>query len=226
MSRLPVISLTISGQQSRQLQAELAGVRNGFPRVLSGAQNKTIKTGESRIVKDLAKIINLQQGSPNAERRDTARVGSQKYIRDYISIRRATYEKLEAQIRFRRKGIPLYAYKAVQRAMGVSVKPRKDRPAQLLRHTFIADMRSGHRGIFERRIFPTKQTRREKRVRNGRAYWTELPIDERYGPTVLGVYEGSPGLAQMIETDIHSIYHKNIASQVDRVLDRKRAENA
>lgn len=224
MSRGAVISLSINDAQMRDLLVTLAGVRDGIPRVISGAQNKTIKTGESRIVKDLAKMINLPQGSPSAKRRDLKRGTSQKFIRDYISVKKSNQETLLAEIRFKRKGIPLFAFKAIQKKAGVSIKARKDQPRQLLKRTFIADMKSGHRGIFERRTYPTTQTHREKRKKDGRTYSTELPIDERYGPTPLGVYEGSPGLAATIEAEIHSIYDKNLASQVDRVLARRKPD--
>lgn len=215
MSRGAIISLSINPAQMRDLQETLAGVRNGIPRVISGAQNKTIKTGESRIVKDLAKMINLPQGSPSAQRRDLKRGTSQKFIRDYISVKKSNQETLLAEIRFKRKGIPLFAYKPIQKKAGVSVKPRKDKPRQVLKNTFIATMGSGHRGIFERRRLGSKSSG----PRHGR-----LPVDERYGPTILGVYEGSPGLAAALEAEIHTIYDKNLASQVDRVLQRRKLD--
>jgi hypothetical protein len=132
-------------------------------------------------------------------------------VKDAISIRSANYQKLFGSIHLSRKPIPLYDFGGLQKAAGVSVLVRRQGGRQVLPGTFIARMKSGHIGVFERH---GRQGNRAER----------LPIDERFGPTLLGIFAGAPGVAREVIDGLEDTYRKNLASQVDRLLHRQKAE--
>lgn len=76
-----------------------------------------------------------------------------------------TASGLEGDVIVRARPIPLVEYAGRQTRLGVTVEVKKGR--KLIRHAFIATMKSGHRGIF---------------VRRGKA---RLPIKELFGPAIV-----------------------------------------
>jgi len=198
---MPVeISVTVTPAQQKDLEQTLAGITNGLSRVMVGAINKTLLTGRSRIVKRIGQEIELKQ----------------KVIRESVGIRRAKGgESPQGAITFSRKAIPLIKFSPQPKLpgkgkgrTGVTVKVRKGK-RETLRGTFVARMKSGHIGVFERK------GRGAARVKRG-------PIVERYGPTVLGVFDGAPGVAAEEIAALGPVLMKNIASQVDRLLARRK----
>ena len=197
------VSVTISPEQLADLKATLAGVKNGAPKAITAAINRTLTTGRSRVVKRVTGIVNLKA-------RDA---------RDVIGTRKATYSTLEGSIRLSRKAIPLINYGARQTKKGVSVAVRKGEGRKVIPHTFLATMRSGHTGVFERK--PGSKHVRRVNAKHPEGVWTQLGIRERYGPTLLGVFQGAPGVASEVIADLAEVLKKNLASQIDRLLGRK-----
>ena len=90
------------------------------------------------------------------------------------------------------------------------MKTRKGKARELLRSTFIINDRKG-RGIYERKGRGNKRVDRK-------------PIEKRFGPSPYGVYENAPGVASEIEANAGELLAKNIDSQVDRLLSRRKAD--
>lgn len=198
------IALTINAAQITKLTTELAEIRNGVPKAITSAVNKTLTTGRSMVVKRLAAEINLKQ----------------KEIRDTIGIKKATYDTLQGVITISRKGISLMKFApkpsapvlnrtALMKLKGVSVKTRRGKGRELLAHTFVARMKSGHVGVFERKGRGTNRTKR-------------LPLHERFGPTPQGVFEKAPGITTDVMSGLTDTLAKNLDSQIDRLLLRKK----
>ncbi|WP_080436323.1 hypothetical protein [Burkholderia ubonensis] len=95
-------------------------------------------------------------------------------IRKTLSATRATPARLIAALTATGRPIPLINYGARQTTKGVTVRVKNG--SKTLRHAFIATMASGHIGVFER-----VGTGHKRVTRNGRAYWSGLPIRELYG---------------------------------------------
>jgi len=216
-----VLSLTVSDAQVAALVADLGEIPKGVPKAIVGAINKTLATGRSLVVKRLTKELALKQ----------------KVIRDTIGIRKATYDTKRGVITISRKGIslmqfspipavPAYEHKValirklVQKGQGieklrlpagVSVRVRPGKPREILKGTYVAKMRSGHVGVYERR-------------RTGGKRAPRLPIQERFGPTPEGVFSHAPGVAADVMSQLGATLQKNLDSQVDRLLDRKKAD--
>jgi hypothetical protein len=135
---------------TKAVEKMLANVKNGAARVARDALNDTADHVRAAAVRDIRGKWNVQAGE----------------LRKRIKINpRATINRLQALVQADGEPIPLTAFKARQIRKGVSVAIVKGKRT-LIRHGFIATMKSGHRGVF---------------VRAGRQ---RLPIIERKAITI------------------------------------------
>ena len=114
---------------------------------------------------DTAKSAQSKAASLIAKRTGL-RVGTVKPRIFYDHIAPGDYE---IAVRSSRKPIPLIEFPTTQVATGVSTRAWGQQ--QIIRHAFIATMRSGHTGVFRR----TSKSR--------------LPIKELWGPTIYGTFK-------------------------------------
>lgn len=210
---MPTINVKPDPQTLAAVQVELAEIANGANKAVSAAINRTLTTGRSRITRRLKKEINLPAGNAKDPQDGT--------ISKFLKIRKASdgggggVANLEGQIIITREPLSLMLFKpspntpGPTKVAGVSVKTRTGKAKELLRHTFVAKMKSGHVGVFER------QGRGNKRVKR-------LKIQERFGPTPLAVFEKAPGIAEETLSELGDVLEKNINSQVDRLLGRSK----
>lgn len=110
---------------------------------------------------------------------------------------RATPRNLEADVIARGKAQPLMAFGARQTKKGVTAKAWGKRKSYA--GSFIATMRSGHKGVF---------------TRKGKA---RLPVKELWGPSVPGTFAQEAVYAQADEM-AHAALQTNIGRQIDRAL--------
>jgi hypothetical protein len=196
---MAAITIHLDRGQLRSVQEELAGVRNGANRALSGAINKTLATGKTRIKRKLAEII----------------MAPQKTIMDGVSLKRARPDdNPQGSIIFKRKPMPLVKFKPKpqQTGAGVKVTVIRDKGQEEHPHWFVATMRNGDEGVFDRKPGPGPTGRVPR-----------SPIAEKYGPTTVGVLSGRPGLLLDVERDLQGVLETNLASQVDRLLERPKS---
>lgn len=183
--------------QRKELAEVLANVRNGVPRAISGAINKVLPKARTRFVRAVGDRITV----PARE------------VRERIAVKKASPATLEGTVTITRKPIPLIEFRARQtKKGGVTVQVRKGQAREKFRDSFIAKMKSGHEGVFRRRF-------------KGKGRVARLPIDERFGPTVLGVISGAPGLLNEELAAAHEDLGRQIDSQVDRLLNRKKVSD-
>lgn len=192
---MAIITLGLNPEQSGQLRQDLAGFKNGFPKVVTAAINRTLLTGRSIVVKRLAKELRL----------------TQKEIRAVTSIRKANYQKLSGSVHVTKNAIPLMQFKPKQTRAGVTVSVRRGKPRELLRGTFIATMKNGHVDVFER-----------ERLGGGKRAG-RLKIKKRFGPTPAGILLNAPGVIQDVMGEVGPVFQKNLRSQTDRLLDRRKS---
>jgi hypothetical protein len=202
------VSVSVDPVQLRELEELLDDIPKGLPRAVNSAINKTLTSARSQIVKRLARILNLPPGKAKDPQPNT--------ISAYVGVLRSNFQTLAGAITISRKGIPLYKFgtnpsqplsgAALRAISGVTVKARRDKGNETLPGTFIARMKSGHVGVFER-----LRAGGGKRV--GR-----LKIQERYGPTPLGVFEHAPGVSQEVFASIGETFQKKLSSAVEWVL--------
>lgn len=141
----------------------LAGARDMQDKAMASALNKMadqVKVAASREVRDAG--YNLKAAT----------------VKKSIKVRRASPGNLRASVVARGRPIPLIQYGARQTARGVTVNVLNGR--KLIKGAFIATMRSGHKGVFVR----DPSGKHEKVGQGKKASWHQLPIDEKFGPSV------------------------------------------
>ncbi|WP_233863498.1 phage tail protein [Paraburkholderia adhaesiva] len=98
-------------------------------------------------------------------------------IRKALALRRANPKQPVATLKATGRPIPLAEYSAKQTRAGASVRVKNGR--KTIKHAFVATMESGHTGVFMR------VGKAHKRVtKNGKTYWSGLPIRELFGPAI------------------------------------------
>lgn len=186
------VTYAVDERSLRNLERLLSGIRRGVPRATSAAINRTLTTGRAGISKRIGSEIALKAGD----------------IKARITLKRASVGRPVGRIRITRKAVPLALYKPSQTGPGVTVKVRKAEARQLLRSAFLHTSAGGQFNVVERRLTGGAGGARVRR----------LPIVARYGPTVLGVFEGLPGLEKDQLGRLDEVLAKNVRSQVDRLL--------
>jgi len=128
----------------------------------------------------------------------------QSYIRKkHTRLRRATWRHLGAAVRVEgRKRIRLIEFHARQTARGVSYRIGKGGGRKRIAHAFIATMPGGHTGVY---------------VRTGAK---RLPIAERFGPSVMQVFEKGMDAGREIVAQSHTRLGMEIDRQVGVLLER------
>ncbi len=99
-------------------------------------------------------------------------------IKNAIRINRASTSRLRADAIASGRPIPLVKYNARQVGAGVSVDVLNGR--KVIGHAFIANTANGSPQVFVRK----PGAKHKKVMRNGKAQWTALPIDKKYGPSI------------------------------------------
>lgn len=205
------------------------------------AINRSMATARTRFARRTAQELNLPVGT----------------IRDEIKIEKANFDKVSATLTIRRKPIRLIDYRGTRQiASGTSVLVSKSKGRERLKSTFIAKMKSGHVGVFERirgaigrfdtsshpmKFVPEGELNRSPgkdrfirnpggrlrefiRVSNDSGRVGRLPIIERFGKTVVGHLANAPGVLQEEVGGLQEVLSRNILSQIDRFLGRRKVD--
>lgn len=134
-------------------------------------------------------------------------------IKASISISHAGPGRLVAKLRVNRKPIPLMLYEARQTTAGVSVKVKGSR--SVIKGAFIAKMKSGHLGVFER----APGAKHKRVIVNGKARSSSLPITQLFGPSVGGAYAADTVQAAMARA-IANNFNRRFAHEMKRLTSR------
>lgn len=99
-------------------------------------------------------------------------------IKETIKLDRASASVLRAAAKASGRPLALAKYGARQTAKGVSVDVLNGR--RVIAHAFIATDTNGGKQVFVRK----PGSKHRKIVKNGKAIWTQLPIEKKWGPSI------------------------------------------
>lgn len=139
-------------------------------------------------------------------------------VKGTLRIRNAAPESLEASLTSVSKNLPLMRFKTNPGKVPVR-RPAATKSAvrraglTAVSGAFIARMPSGHIGVFKR----MRSSRHKKVTRNGKTYWSGLPIRELYGPSVPGMI-GSRKVIQHVEQEAKRRMESRIDHEINRLL--------
>lgn len=158
-----------------------------------------------RVLKALLRAMNrgLATGRSTAAKLISAEVGvSQKDIRAAMTYQEATGSRLVARLGLSNKKIPLSKFNArgpePSKGRGRGVSWRIGAVAKRDTTLFLATMRSGHRGVFERFGPSTSKSRG--------AWSKNLPLQQKYGPSLGYILEKK---RQAVEAAMMASFQKN-----------------
>jgi Prophage minor tail protein Z (GPZ) len=159
-----------------------------FEQVTALALNDTAKNAQVQAASQVAPLMGLPS-------RD---------VKAALTIEPARPEHLEAAVVARGRPIPMIRFKPRESRSGVHVRIGGD--VETYRRAFIATVRHGHRGVFER---------------VGKA---RLPIRELYGPSVPGMFARTDVLP-VIQTTLRDRLLANLTRQFDRRMRREQGKH-
>lgn len=174
----------------KQASINIKAVQSGVPKAIAAALNRVsegLKTEAARIVR---KKYNIRAGDVRE--------------RGNIKVTRANMSRLEILLTSTGRNIPLIRFSTTPnsprsvKVVKAAVKRSGKKP---IPGAFVAQMRSGHIGVFQR---------------SGR---TRTPIQEKYGPAV-PVMLNEPGVSEHLNEEAGKRMEKRLDHEMDRVLGR------
>jgi hypothetical protein len=194
------LKIEIDPKDKREVKELLASIPNGAAKALLAAVNKTAPTGKSMIAQKLGHEIGT---------------GKTAILR-HTFVNKATQGHPTATIKVKSRPINLIYFYAKKTATGIVAKLAGQ--AKQFPHDFISPGLSGNRLVFER--FGAK-----RKMTKGR-YTGKMrqPLQAVPGMSAQELYVKTPGVAQEVYAELGTVLEKNVRSQVDRLLNRKRAE--
>ena len=165
-----------------EADAAIETLRSSVPAGITRSLNRAVVSARAYMSTAIAKDLGIKTGT----------------VKDAIRIEEARQGKEEARVISSGSRIPLVDFQAKgpypSRGRGVGVTARMRGQRKVYPHTFIAQMRSGHRGVFSR----------------SRRNAPRLPIRERFGPSLPYVFHkhSEAGLARGQEILITNLRHE------------------
>ena len=180
-----MLEIRFDDDKLKQLQRELKNFPKALPKVMSRGLNRTATSARTEISRSLSRRFGIKV----------------KDVRDKLTLHRATYGNWRSAVGISGKKFGLIKFGARQTGKGVTY--RHERKRILIRHAFIATMKTGHRGVF---------------LRKGPA---RLPIKEIRGPSLAQLYTGARDEVNRIQSEFSAKLAKNIHDQVNLILKRR-----
>ena len=208
------MSLIIQGENIERVRKMLAGVPKGADRAIANALNKSARTAVTGVIKGLRKNYTINS----------------KHIRkNGFIIRRASAGNLEARITVRGKVLGLNNYYMTPK------EPVKEIPFARVKKGgggkfkggFVARMKSGHVGIFERmqegtrgRIHKYMQGEKPRAKKRGTGQTKgRAGLHEFTGPSVAKIAKNEEIHAAMT-LDVQKTYAEEIEKQITKILNK------
>jgi len=197
------INLIADKESLNRTKLMLAGLGNLYSPVLSRAINKTLTTVRARAVDELYLKLNLRQIT----------------LRETFSFNKASYQKPSGDVVSRGKPVPLIDFVGTRQLArgGVSVQIKRGGERYKLIHAFIATMKSGHVGVFERQ--GGNFGRPYNILKNYAALPKKfrLPIDELYSLRITDEY-AKPVVLEPVLQHAGDAYQKNVEHELDYAM--------
>ena len=150
----------------------MGGIKNGYPKVMTRALNKTTTNVKTHAVKETGKTLNLKAGR----------------IRQDFKIQKASWSNLSGSVKATGKPVGLISFIGTRKLKsGVSVKVLKNKPRVKLKHGFIATANRA-KNVFQRQYKGPR-----KKVKPGFPYaklprHMRFPVERLTGPRIEDVY--------------------------------------
>lgn len=155
------------------VKAIMAGIKNGYPKVMARTINETLKQSKTHASREIAKTLNLK----------IAR------IKKDFTIDKANWTYITGRLIAKGKRVGLFQFAANQIKTGVSVKIYKGKPRKLYKHAFIAE----GKGDTGKQVFWRTWDKHRVKPRPGFPYQNlpkkyRHPLERLSGPAIEDIY--------------------------------------
>jgi len=166
-------SVSIDSQDLLEIQRTIATFR-GSKVVIQRATNDALSGLKTDAVKNIGAKV-------------TAKAA---VIRKHFSVKKMALNRLTAELECTGKPLALINYTSTAVKKGVSVRVLKANKKTVIKHAFIATMKSGHRGVFWRE-FDDFRVKPNPTFIYGQLKGSKyaLPINELYGPAIADIFD-------------------------------------
>jgi len=206
------VNIRVDQSDLRETVRALDGIRNGAPRAIKSAVNRTLQGVKTSMARETQKVIALPQ---------------RRIKKDIHIAKRASMNDFSGRVTSKGQPVSLHSFKAKQKKRGVSVRVLKSEGRKTIRGAFIAKGKHGNMMVFWR----------EKTAENAgqigskkKKPWMEYaalperykyPVEALHGPRIQDI-TSRPEVIGAVEETGRQRLKKELASQVDRLLDRQR----
>ena len=196
--------IEVSAETIERVEALLAGVPKGAERALSNAMNRGLSKMKTGAAKKVREVYTVQSSAIN-EATNTR-------------IRKASTGNLAGYIHFSGYKIPLYKFKVTPKAPGIRKRVQatvKKGEGGTFEDAFIAQMESGHIGVFERTgTFNADNVRLKKYGKQNK--YTES-IEQKMG-LAMAQMVGNLNVMTELEKEAQKTVDERIVHEIDRLL--------
>jgi len=203
------LTIRLDPKQLRRIQTELKQMPGGVRRVLRTSISRTLTTGRTKISRAVRDQLNLRLATVNKRIIVHRPRGGADAPGGRIEIEASTPTLMSfgaKEKRSRGRGA------RTGRPRGVQVQILKREPPKLIREAFIRTGRGAQPQVFvrERGVISRVSGRERLKV--------------LFGPSPAGVLRGSgERRLKVVTRDLHNVFERNVTSQVDRLLQRRKS---
>lgn len=195
--------IEVSEETTERLSIILAGIEDADQKVLKPALDRGLTAGKTAFNKQIKEVYNITTTAIN----EHSKVGYNKVVMEE--------DELIGSIKFAGTVIPLYKFKVSPKTptygkKKVSVSVKKGSTGES-RRAFIAQMQSGHLGVFNRiDDYSKKQRNQRNKTKHNQM------IEERLGPSIPRMAENAVVL-QTVEDRVNEVINKRIQHELERL---------
>lgn len=208
-----MLTIRFDKDKLKKLERELRNFPRALPKVMSRALTRTAKSARTEMSRSLTSISGLGKEGK-----------SSRAVLKRLKLSGATYSNWRAFITVSKRRFGVIELKAKKTTKGVTYMKAVGRKRVLIRHAFIATMKSGHKGVFGRAVDVKGQYVSMERSHAKEKYGTEKKeaIYELRGPSLAQLWTADMvAEVNRIQAESGQRLQKNIHDQVNLILKRK-----
>lgn len=197
--------IELSAETVQRVEHILAGVPKGAERALSNAMNKGLSKVKSGAIKKVREVYTVQSRAASEATKTRIKKASTGDLAGYISF--AGYK------------IPLYKFSVTPKVPGTGktvFASVKKGSGGVLEEAFVAQMKSGHLGVFERTGEQGIQSRMGK-TKSGTGNQHTEKLEEKMG-LAMGQMIGNQSVLIQLEQETQELINNHLEHEIDRIL--------
>lgn len=196
--------IKINAEDRRKVEQMVGNIGGLAPKIISRAINDTLAGVKTDASAEIRSIITLKKATVDST----------------FKITKSNPATLSGRFESKGSPVPLIEYGARQTKPGVSVQVKRGNPRSVVAGTFIATMKSGHKGVFWRVWHEGAKKPVNKRIAYGKLpKQYRLPIEQRFGPRVPDILSNEPVMNAVLNMADDRM-HKNIDRELDFELSK------